>query len=164
MARMASEKMVGLRRSESAEGSARVWVWVAADSIACPYERALDQIRGEGETHHRGPDARDGHLIKALPLKVHGQTHREHAHAHLAHGVGRLPPEEAAVDGRADDHDPPAALGALEVREGGLDGCVEAVRVDRLHELEALEGGCLDGGPPYRARVVDEGVQVAIFL
>lgn len=113
------------------------------------------------KTHHRGPDARNGHVLEPLALKVNGQALCQDAHADLAHGVGGLATEEAAVDGWADDDD--AAVRA-EVRQGGLDDGVEALRVDALHELEALEGGVCDRGPPDGAGVVDEDVQAAIFL
>lgn len=48
--------------------------------------------------------------------------------------------------------------------EGGLDGRVETLRVDALHELEAFQGGGGDGGPEDGARVVDEGVDAAVGL
>lgn len=111
--------------------------------------------------HHCRPDARNGHVLEALALKVDGQALCQDAHADLAHGVAGLAAEEAAVDGRADDDD--AAVRA-EVRQGGLDDGVEALWVDALHELEALEGGVCDGGPPDGAGVVDEGVEAAVFL
>lgn len=48
--------------------------------------------------------------------------------------------------------------------EGGLDDGIEALWVNPLHELEALEGRVGDGGPPNGAGVVDEDVEAAIFL
>ncbi len=98
-----------------------------------------------GSAYHCRPNAGNGHLIQALPLKVHGQPLCQHAHADLAHGVGRLAAEEAAVDGRADNDDAGVAL--LQVLEGSLDDGVEALGVDALHELEALEGRVLDRSP-----------------
>lgn len=89
-------------------------------------------------THHCGPDARNGHVLEPLALKVNGQALCQDAHADLAHGVGGLAAEEAAVDGRADDDDA-ALLRVAEVRQRGLDDGVEALWVDALHELEALE-------------------------
>lgn len=50
------------------------------------------------------------------------------------------------------------------MREGGLDDGVEALGVDALHELEALEGRVCDGSPPNGARVVDEDVETAVCL
>jgi hypothetical protein len=50
------------------------------------------------------------------------------------------------------------------VREGGLDDGVEALWIDALHELEALEGGVCDGGPPDCAGVVDDDVEAVVFL
>lgn len=120
-------------------------------------------VVGIGKTHHRGPDARNGHILEPLALKVNGQALCQDAHADLAHGVGGLAAEEAAVDGRADDDDA-ALLRLAEVRQGGLDDGVEALWVDALHELEALEGRVCDGGPPDGAGVVDEGVEAAVFL
>ena len=46
--------------------------------------------------------------------------------------------------------------------ERGVDGGVEALGVDFLHELEAGEGGVRDGGPPYGAGVVDEDVDAGV--
>lgn len=112
-------------------------------------------------TYHGGPDARNGHVLEPLALKVHGQALCQDAHADFPHGVGGLAAEEAAVDGRADDDD--AAVRA-EVREGGLDDGVEALGVDALHELETLEGRVCDGSPPDCARVVDEDVEAAVCL
>ena len=48
------------------------------------------------------------------------------------------------------------------MRETGVDGGVEALRVDFLHELEAGERGFGDGGPPYGAGVVDEDVDAGV--
>jgi hypothetical protein len=45
-----------------------------------------------------------------------------------------------------------------------LDDGVEALGVDALHELEALEGGVGDGGPVDGAGVVDEDVEAAVSL
>lgn len=123
-----------------------------------------EQIRG---THHSRPDARDGHAAaghEALALEVHGQPHGQHAHADLAHGVGGLAAEEAAVDGRADDDDAAAGGLCLEVRQGGLQDGVEALDVDGLHQPEAPRGRVLDRGPPYGAGVVDEGVEAVVSL
>ena len=50
------------------------------------------------------------------------------------------------------------------MRQGELHGGVEAVRVDALHELEALDGCGCDGGPEDGAGVVDEDVEAAICL
>lgn len=46
--------------------------------------------------------------------------------------------------------------------QGGLDGGVEALRVNALHELEALQWGCVDGCPEDGARVVDEDIEAAV--
>ena len=43
-----------------------------------------------------------------------------------------------------------------------MNGGVEALGVDFLHQLEAGEGGVGDGGPPYGARVVDEDVDAGV--
>ena len=48
------------------------------------------------------------------------------------------------------------------MRETGLDGGVEALGVDFLHELEAGEGGVGDGCPPYGARIVDQDVDAGV--
>lgn len=115
--------------------------------------------------HHGRPYARDGHPAgpvlprphEALPLEVHRQPDGQHAHADLAHGVGGLAAEEAAVDGRADDEDA-AGAALLQVRQGDLQGGVQPLDVDGLHQAEAPHGRVLDRGPPDGAGVVDEGV------
>lgn len=137
MASMASEKMVALRRSFASSGLARVNCSVAPDSIACVLSLRGIWRLGKDRAYHGRPNARDGHVFASLALKVHGESLGQHAHADLAHGVGRLAAEEAAVNWRADDDD--AATGA-HVREDGLDSGVEALWVDALHELEALQG------------------------
>lgn len=114
-------------------------------------------------THHSRPDARDRHVSLALAVKVDGQALGQHAHADLAHGVGGLAAEEAAVDGRADDDDATAAVLA-QVGQRGENSGVQALRVDALHELEALEGRVRDGRPEDCARVVDEHVEAAVCL
>ena len=48
------------------------------------------------------------------------------------------------------------------MRETGLDGGVEALGVDFLHELEAGEGGVGDGCPPYGAGIVDQNVDAGV--
>lgn len=186
---MASEKIVGLRRSFDSSALAAWNFWVAADSMACDglllvcgtltyaehdwrhrayssdidetkkhaffQKRRLNKGRIEKKTTYRGgPDTRNGHVIQPLPDEVHGQALCQDAHADLAHGVGRLASEEAAVDGRTDDDDTAAPL-ALEVRERGVKGQVEALWVHALHELEAFGGRVFDRGPPDCARVVD---------
>ena len=108
-----------------------------------------------------GPDGGDGHVGVALALKVHRQPLGEHAHADLAHGVGGLAAEEARVDGRGDDDDAPGPALAFEDGQGVGDGGVETLRVDLLHQSEALDRRGLHGGPPDRAAVVDEHVQAA---
>ena len=44
------------------------------------------------------------------------------------------------------------------MRETGLDGGVEALGVDFLHQLEAREGRAGDGSPPYGAGIVDQDI------
>jgi hypothetical protein len=113
------------------------------------------------KTYHRGPDASNGHVLEPLALEIYGQALGQDTHADLTHGIGGLAAEEAAVDGRADNDD--AAVRA-EMWQSSLDDGVEALWVDALHELEALEGGVADGCPPDGAGVVDEDVEAAIFL
>ncbi len=48
------------------------------------------------------------------------------------------------------------------MREAGLDGGVEALGVDFLHELEAGEGRGGYGSPPYGAGVVDEDIDAGV--
>ena len=125
-----------------------------------------------GQTHDGGPNAGNGHIAGALALaqQIHGKALCQHAHADLAHGVGCLPAEEATIDRRADDDDAPAAhpgasrggRRAAQVRKRSLDDGIQALGVDALHELEALEWRVGDGGPEDGARVVDEGVEAAV--
>lgn len=117
-------------------------------------------------TYNRWPDASDGHPFSSylplshqpLSLQIHAQPLCQDAHGDFAHGVGRLAAKEAAVDGRADDDDAAASPAGSQVRQGGLDGGVEALDVDLLHQLEAPHGRVLDRGPPYGAGVVDEDI------
>jgi len=103
-------------------------------------------------------------MIQPLALKVHGKSLGEHAHGDLGHGIGRLPPEEPAVDRGADDNNPAALPAPLEVRERSLDGAIEALRVDALHQLVPLRGRVVNGGPPDGAGVVDQHVEASVFL
>lgn len=116
---------------------------------------------GKVRAYHGGPNARDGHVFASLALKVHGESLGQHAHADFAHSVGRLAAEEAAVNWRADDDD---AAARAHVREGGLDSGVEALWVDALHELEALQGRGWHGSPEDGTRVVDQDVDAAVCL
>lgn len=123
-------------------------------------------------TYHCWPDASNGHSSSSsfpwpdqpLSLQVHGEPLGQDAHGDFAHGVGRLAAEEAAVDGRADDDDAAPAAAGAQVRQGGVDGGVEALDVDLLQEAEAPRGRVLDRGPPDGAGVVDEDVEVVVFL
>lgn len=112
-------------------------------------------------TYYSGPDAGDGHIPQPLTLKVHGQALCQDAHSHLTHGIRRLAAEEATVDGRAHDDDPPAGA---EMRQRGLDGSVEAIGIHALHELEAPQRRGCDGGPEDGARVIDEHVEAVVGL
>ena len=96
-----------------------------------------------------------------LACEIHRQPLRQHAHADLPHRVRRLAAEEAGIDRWADDDDAPAVGLLREDGQGGADGGVETFGVDLLHEAEALEGGLVDGGPPYRAGVVDQDIEPA---
>lgn len=183
MASIASAKMAGLRRSDAPAGSVRVTCSVAADwmdygwysgvnttqNIPMREERGkgrgLSSVMGNG-THHRRPDTRHSHPAahQSLPFEIHPQPLSEHAHTDLAHRISCLAPEKAAVYRRADDHDPPTGSAPFEVRERGLHGAVEPLDVDALHQLEALHRRVFDGCPPYGTGVVDQDVDVSIFL
>jgi hypothetical protein len=172
MARIASEKMVALRRSLASDGLSRVNCSVAPDSMAlrcgqyreCSLVKCLSGQAGRYWTYYGGPDAGNGHILAPFTLKVHGKPLCQHAHADLAHGIGCLATEEAAVDGRAHDNDTAATGGRAQMGQRGFESGVEAFRIDALHELEALQGRGGYGGPIYGARVVDEDVDAAICL
>lgn len=55
-------------------------------------------------------------MLVPLTLPVHGESHRKHRHAYLAHGVGGLSAEESRVDGRRNDNDPSIPAPSLEMK------------------------------------------------
>jgi hypothetical protein len=136
---------------------------------------------GEQYTYNSRPEAGNGHF-GPLAVKVHGKALCQDAHADLAHGVGRLSAEEAAVDGRAHDDDAATAITTActacagrrrrrrrrrrvrKVRQSGLHDSVKTLWINVLHELEAAQRGLGHGGPEDGAGVVDEDVYVAVRL
>lgn len=87
-----------------------------------PKEHGMrENSESDKTTHNSRPDTRYGHvLLDPGARKVHGQPLGQDAHAHLAHGIRRLAPEEARVDGGADD-DETAAAPRAQMRQARLD-------------------------------------------
>ena len=126
-------------------------------------------MRTDCLTYSSWPQTRDRKTMSFFTLEVHCKAHSQGRHAPLAHGVRCLPSQKPAVDGRA-DHDEPtlasvcSARVVVEVRQDGLNGCIQTLGVDALHELEPFHGRFRYTGPPNCAAVVNDRIKMSIML
>lgn len=50
------------------------------------------------------------------------------------------------------------------MRKSGLNGAIQPLWIDLLHELEALHRSSFDRRPPYCSGVIDDNIEPTIFL